>query len=218
MSAHDAWIRPDFSRAALVTIDVQRDTLDGQPFEIPGTSQALPQISALCEAFRAQGSPIVHVLRIYLPDGSNAELCRRDAIAAGATMFITGSEGRAIAPELLPAGAPAPHDELLLSGALQPIGPAEWYIYKSRWGAFYRTRLQEHLDALGISTIVLAGCNYPNCIRATTYEASERDYRVVAISDGISNFTPNGWQELRSIGINVLSANDCATALSAALV
>lgn len=218
MSAHDAWTRPDFGRAALVTIDVQRDTLDGQPFEIPGTSEALPHISALCEAFRSQGSPIVHVLRIYLPDGSNAELCRRDAIAAGATMFISGTEGRAIAAELLPHDAPPPHDELLLSGALQPIGPAEWYIHKSRWGAFYRTRLQEHLDALGVSTIVLAGCNYPNCIRATTYEASERDYRVVAISDGISNFTPNGWQELRSIGINVLSAEDCTSALQAAHV
>lgn len=29
----------DFAVSALVTIDVQRDTLDGQPLEVPGTSQ-----------------------------------------------------------------------------------------------------------------------------------------------------------------------------------
>lgn len=218
MAVSDAWTRPDFRHAALVTIDVQHDTLDGQPFEIPGTSQALPQISALCAAFRTRALPIVHVVRIYLPDGSNAELSRRDAIAAGATLFMHGTEGRAVAPELLPANAPLPNDDLLLTGALQPIGPAEWYIYKPRWGAFYRTQLQAHLEALGVTTIVLAGCNYPNCIRATTYEASERDFRVVATTDGISNFTLNGWQELRSIGVNVLSTDECIAALKAAHV
>jgi len=218
MAAHDAWILPDFRHAALVTIDVQRDTLDDQPFEIPGTSQALPQISALCTAFRSRALPIVHVLRIYLPDGSNAELCRRDAIAAGARLFLLGTEGREVASELLPTDAPLPDDDLLLSGALQSVGPAEWYLYKSRWGAFYQTRLQEHLAGLGVSTIVLAGCNYPNCIRATTYEASERDFRVVATTDGISNFTQHGWQELRSIGINVLATEECLTALQAAHV
>jgi nicotinamidase-related amidase len=216
MSTDSAWTRPDFARAALVTIDVQIDTLDGQPFEIPGTTQALPQISALCRAFREQDLPIVHVVRLYRPDGSNAELCRRSAIANGATMFIAGTPGRTVAPELLPANAALPDDELLLSGALQAVGPAEWYIYKPRWGAFYRTVLQQHLESLGVNTIVLAGCNYPNCIRATTYEASERDFRVVAISDGISNFTENGWRELRSIGINVLSATESIEALQAA--
>jgi nicotinamidase-related amidase len=188
---------------------VQRDTLDGQPFEIPGTSQALPQISALCQTFRDTGKPIVHVLRLYLPDGSNAELVRRDKLAAGERLFVTGTPGREIAPELLPAGAPAPEDALLLDGRLQRLGPAEWYLYKSRWGAFYRTCLESHLQSLGISTVLLAGCNYPNCIRATVYEASERDFRVVAVTDGISNFTARGWAELRSIGVNVTSAADC---------
>lgn len=209
----DPWIQPEFERAALVTIDVQIDTLDGQPFEIPGTSGALPQIAALCDAFRAAGAPIVHVLRLYLPDGSNAELCRRTALANGERLFLAGSEGRKIAPELLPADAPGPDDHLLLSGELQPIGPAEWYIYKPRWGAFYNTRLREHLRALGITTVVLAGCNYPNCIRASVYEASERDFRVIAISDGISNFTRHGWEELASIGINIMDAEACANAL-----
>ena len=50
-------------RAALLTIDTQNDTLDGQPLEIPGTSQVLPNIAALCGAFRA-GAPIIHIVRL----------------------------------------------------------------------------------------------------------------------------------------------------------
>jgi nicotinamidase-related amidase len=209
----DNWTEPQFEHAALVTIDVQRDTLDGQPFEIPGTSAALPRIAELCAEFRARSRPIVHILRLYLPDGSNAELCRRNALANGEQMFLAGSAGRTIATELLPEHAPEPDDQLLLSNQPQLIGEREWYVYKSRWGAFYGSCLQEHLDSLGVTTIVLAGCNYPNCIRATVYEASERDYRVVAITDGISNFTEHGWQELRSIGINVMAADECITEL-----
>ena len=34
--------------------------------------------------------------------------------------------------------------------------------------------------ALGVDTIVVAGCNLPNCPRATLFEASERDFRTVA--------------------------------------
>ncbi len=210
----DRWTEPEFDRAALVTIDVQRDTLDGQPFEISGTSEALPQMVRLCEGFREAGRPIVHILRLYLPDGSNAELCRRDALANGAQMFLAGHPGRTIAPELLPRDAPEPNDELLLTNVPQQIGPAEWYVYKSRWGAFYKSCLEEHLHSLGVTTIVLAGCNYPNCIRATVYEASERDFRVAAITNGISNFTEHGWQELRSIGINVIDAETCLASLA----
>jgi hypothetical protein len=36
---------------ALITIDVQADTLDGQPLEIAGTSAALPRMAELCSAF-----------------------------------------------------------------------------------------------------------------------------------------------------------------------
>jgi nicotinamidase-related amidase len=53
----DHWTEPQFDRAALVTIDVQRDTLDGQSFEISATSQALPKIAALCDVFRQSGRP-----------------------------------------------------------------------------------------------------------------------------------------------------------------
>ena len=71
------YVSPQFDSAALLTIDTQVDTLDGQPLEIPGTSAAVPQIASLASAFRDAGRPIVHIVRLYRSDGSNVDLCRR---------------------------------------------------------------------------------------------------------------------------------------------
>src|ERR1700710_2517599 len=70
------YLTPDFRSVVLVTIDIQVDTLDGQPLEVPGTSAVVPRIAALAAAFRDAGRPIVHMVRLYREDGSNADLCR----------------------------------------------------------------------------------------------------------------------------------------------
>lgn len=69
--------RPHFESAALITIDTQLDTLDGQPFEVSGTTAILPRIRRLVQAFRAAGAPIIHIVRLYKRDGSNVDLSRR---------------------------------------------------------------------------------------------------------------------------------------------
>lgn len=64
--------------SVLLTIDVQNDfTLSGAPAEVAGTRQALPAMQQAVAAYRRAALPIVHVVRLYLPDGSNAELSRR---------------------------------------------------------------------------------------------------------------------------------------------
>ena len=118
-------LAPDFASVALVTIDTQRDTLDGQPFEVPGTSAALPEMRRLAAAFRAAGRPIVHVVRLYRPDGSNVDLCRRRAVAEGARLVLAGSPGAELASDLVPASAPRLDTELLLAGGIQRVGPGE---------------------------------------------------------------------------------------------
>jgi len=40
----NTYTTPELSHSALITIDTQQDTLDGQPLKIPGTSQALPNM------------------------------------------------------------------------------------------------------------------------------------------------------------------------------
>lgn len=75
---------PHWSRSALVSVDVQNDfTLPGAPLEIPGTSKMLSGVAALLDAFRRRARPIVHVVRLYLEDGSNVDLCRRSMVFCG---------------------------------------------------------------------------------------------------------------------------------------
>lgn len=205
---------PRFESAALVTIDVQRDTLDGRPLEIPGTSTALAAMAALADAFRRAGRPIVHVLRLYREDGTNVDLCRRELVEGGARILAPGDEGAELAPGLAPNGAPGLDSDLLLAGGLQPLGPDEWAMYKPRWGAFYQTPLEDHLRGLGVDTLAVCGANFPNCPRTSIYEASERDFRVVIAPDAISGIYERGLAELSGIGVALM---DTAALAEAAL-
>ena len=210
MSSHTA---PRFDAAALVTIDVQRDTLDGRPLEIPGTSAALAAMAKLAQAFRRAGRPIVHVVRLYREDGSNVDLSRRALVEGGARILAPGDEGAELAPGLAPDGAPELDADALLAGELQPLGSGEWVLYKPRWGAFYETALEEHLRALGVDTLVFCGANFPNCPRTSVYEASERDFRIVVATDGVSGIYDRGRAELEAIGVRLVPADEVVAAL-----
>jgi len=210
----DKYTAPDWSRSALITIDTQRDTLDGQPFEIPGTSAVLPRMRILLDAFRSAERPIVHILRIYRPDGSNVDLCRRNLVEQGTTLVLEGSPGHQLAPDILPEPDVQLDDELLLSGGIQHIGHHEMAIYKPRWGAFYRTPLHDHLDELQISTLVFCGCNFPNCPRTSIYEASERDFRMALAVDATSGVYDRGRQEMDGIGVALLSTDQVVRELN----
>ena len=204
---------PDFSAAALITIDVQRDVLDGGPFEIAGTSAALEHMRELAHAFRAIGGPIVHIVRLYRSDASNVDLCRRSVVRGGLRALTPGEPGSQLASELLPEATLELDYQTLLAGGVQLLGPREVAIYKPRWGAFYRTSLEDHLRELGVNTLVFTGCNFPNCPRTSIYEASERDFRVVLARDALSGLYERGERELAAIGVRLMSAGEVTEAL-----
>ena len=186
VAATDPYTDPDFAVAALITIDTQRDVLNGGPLEIRGTSAALEEMHLLLHAFRVSGRPIVHIVRLYEPDGSNVDICRRRAVESGLRVLTPGAPGSQLAVELLPEPELTLDEELLLEGGVQRLGPGEVAIYKPRWGAFYGTPLEDHLREAQVRTLVFCGCNFPNCPRTSIYEASERDFRVVLARDAIS--------------------------------
>jgi nicotinamidase-related amidase len=198
-----ALIEPHFESAALLTIDVQVDTLDGGPLEIPGTSAAVPRIISLCQAFRRAGRPIVHIVRIYRADGTNAEPLRMELVTGPTPVLRPGTPGRLLAPGLIPHRLAEFDDELLLSGRAQQLGEREAVLYKPRWGAFFGTTLDDHLRESHIDTVVVAGCNYPNCPRTSVYEASERDYRIVLVEDAVSGLYERGRAEMANIGVTL---------------
>jgi nicotinamidase-related amidase len=208
------YTRPDFGSVALITIDVQNDFLKDQPCEILGTSEMLPAMRELAEIFRRARLPVIHMVRLYKSDGSNAELCRRSAIEKGASIVRPGTSGAQLAQPLLPVADAKLDDELLLSGALQSLGPNEWAIYKPRWGAFFGTSLGPHLKNLGATTLAFAGCNFPNCPRASIYEASERDFRIILVEDAISGLYDRGLEEMKNIGVTIMTKNQVAQSIS----
>lgn len=96
---------------------------------------------------------------------------------------------------------------------MQTIGANEVVIYKPRWGAFYKTPLEQYLSEQNISTLIFCGCNFPNGPRASIYEASERDFRVVLVDDAVSGLYDQGRHEMRNIGIELLSTSQVIEAV-----
>lgn len=201
------YVSPEYGHSALLTIDVQRDFLDDAPFEIPGTSAVLPAVMRVVEAYRRVSLPIVHVVRLYEPGGVDVDLPRRAAVEAGLRMVAPYSVG-----SQLPAGLLEEPQDLhvgsLLRGEFQKVGPREWIMFKPRWGAFYRTPLERLLADHGVSTVVVLGCNLPNCPRATLVEASERDYRTVLVEDGVSQASEERIADLVALGVTATKTQE----------
>jgi len=126
MTANDRYTRPLARSAALLLIDVQRDFLDtpGDDAAMPvdGTRAAIPAMAKLATAFRERGLPIVHVVRLYQPDGSNVDLVRRRSIEQGARIAVPGSTGSQIAVER-PGILQRPAHEFACRGHLVGLDP-----------------------------------------------------------------------------------------------
>lgn len=157
---------------ALAIIDMQNDFVaPGAPACVAGAASTLPTVRRLLADARAKDWAVVHVTREHRADGSDVELFRRDAFGAGRGICVAGTPGADIVPELTPLAF-------------------EYRLKKRRFSAFLFTEFDALLRRLGVSILVLAGTQYPNCIRATAVDAMSRDYRVVVVADACSAQTP----------------------------
>lgn len=193
---------PDRHAVALITVDLQRDFVcQGSPVQSSGVSAALPQIVRILTAFRERGHPVFHAVRLYRPDGSNVDLCRRSAVEEGLRVLMPGTQGA----ELLDAVKPDPSQRLeadaLLAGEFQPLRQNESVFYKPRWSAFFGTQLEDKLRQAGVSTLVICGFNFPTGGRATIYDACARDFRLVVGADALCDASEEGLRELGRLGV-----------------
>ncbi|MFH5831884.1 cysteine hydrolase family protein [Halalkalibaculum sp. DA3122] len=206
---NDRYTQPDWSRSALLTIDMQEDfTRPDAPAYIHGTEEMLENLQDLLSYFRHKKRPVFHIVRLYRRDGSNVDLCRRASVEQGNQVVAPGTPGAELVHELKPDTGISLDHNLLMSGAPQPFSSTEWALFKPRWGAFYQTRLQQMLQKQQVNTVVIAGCNFPNCPRTTIYEASERDFKTVLIQDATSGVYKKGIEELKKIGVSVIKTEE----------
>lgn len=206
---------PERDRIALLTFAVQKDcTSPGSPVGYLGGRATLARIGDLAQGFRKAGAPIIHLVRLYRPDGSNVDACRRRSVEEGLRVLMPGSCGAELVPEVNPAPETRLDCAELLAGRPQELASREWALYRPRWGAFYRTGLEDHLQSLGVTTVAVCGCNFSTAIRATIYEASERDFRVVVVPDAISGATQEDLADLARIGVYLMNTECCVSWLS----
>jgi nicotinamidase-related amidase len=204
----DKYTQAHFAQSALITIDTQNDfTLAGAPFRIPGTAEVVPEMVLMLDKYRSKGLTIIHVIRLYLQDGSNVDLCRRQLVEQGAQIAAPETTGADLVQALKPDSSVKLDADELMAGNFQQIGQNEFVMYKPRWGAFYKTRLEGFLKHRGIDTLVFTGCNFPNCPRTSIYQASERDFRIVLVKDAMSQLYPAAEDEMKNIGVNLLSTS-----------
>lgn len=172
---------------ALLIIDMQRDfVLPGAPLCVAGALPTVPVVRRLLDQARDRGWPIFHVVREHAPDGGDAEPYRRHLFRRGGGVCVAGTTGAAVVDELAPL-------------------PGERKLVKTRFSGFYRTSLEDELRSLRVHTVLVAGTQYPNCVRGTAVDALYRDFRVIVVSDACSAQTPEvaeaNIRDMRGMGI-----------------
>ena len=204
------YCQPQRGSAALITISAQRDfTTPGSPICAKGASRAVPRIQRVIQCFRDQRDPIFHSVRLYRPDGSNVDSCRRHLLEEGQRFLMPGSLGAELIDSLKPDPEIRLRPEILLAKEFQSIGKKEEVFYRPRWGAFHDTGLEKRLRGMGVTTLVICGFSFTTGMRATIYEASARDFRIVLVSDAVCGATDASLSELARIGIFLVSSETC---------
>lgn len=159
--------------AALLIVDMQNEFVNPKGKAcVAGAADTVPRIARVLRAWRQHALPLAYVVRRYSPDSSDVEPVRRDVFAQMGGFCLPNTWGSEIVPALAP-----------LAG--------EMVIVKTRWSAFFRTALDAKLRQRGVDTLVVAGTQTPNCVRATAFDADSLGYRVIVLIDGTSSQSPD---------------------------
>ena len=178
-------------KPALLIIDMQNDfVLEGRPLRVASARAVIPKIREVLAAFRAKKLPVFHIVRVHRKDGSDVEIIRQELFRKK-PFAVEGTPGAAIVDELTPL-------------------PGEYVIPKIRMSAFIGTELDLMLRNLGITDLVVAGIQTPNCIRTTVFDAIAYNYPVVLVGDATGAQTDEihnaNVRDMQNIGVRVMTA------------
>lgn len=145
---------------ALLVIDAQRIYTDPESDLVCAESAAtIASINRLVDAFAVHRQPIVFVRHVHRTDGSDLGRMFDFAGEADDFNFKDGSGEVDYSP-----------------GLHRPLDAIE--LTKTRYSAFQRTSLDETLQRLGVTRVVVCGFMTNFCCESTAREAHDRDYYV----------------------------------------
>ena len=154
-------------RPALIVIDfIRAYTTPGSPLFAAPVADAVRATPPLLDAARAAGIPVVYTRVLYHSSGRDGGLFVRKVTALRAMV-----EGEPLA-EIVPELPPAPGDLVML---------------KQYASAFFGTHLAATLTALGIDTLVIAGCSTSGCVRATAVDAMQHGFLPVVVRECVGD-------------------------------
>ncbi|MET1416462.1 cysteine hydrolase [Roseibium sp. HPY-6] len=167
----------NLARTALLTIDLQNDFLHpdgayGRAGQRADSIAALPaRIAPLVKALRKHGGHYISAQFTLVPDASGEPLIAphlkklRPFLTKGD--FAPGSFGNTLVDELY---------------------PADFVIEKVAYSAFYQTRLEYIMRAVGIDTLIVGGIVTNGGVASTLRDAHLRNIDTVLLTDGSAAF------------------------------
>lgn len=180
---------------AIIVIDMQNDFVEPEGVLcVAGAKPTIPAIRELLDYGRANGWKVVYIVREHRPSGLDVDEPR-------VPLFTDGKPGYCV---------PGTWGAEIVDG----IKPAEGdlVVAKFRNSAFFNTQLDLILRRLGVSTVILAGTQYPNCVRGTANDAMSYNYETVVCTDACSAKTPEVAEanifDMRNMGIKCISLEE----------
>lgn len=159
-------------KPALLMIDfMQGYTQPGAPLFAPGVVSAVAESVELLASARQHGVPVVHTNIRYHP-GHFADGGMWVKKAPVMKDMVEGNPLAAFCQEVLPR-------------------PEEVVISKQYASSFFGTSLASMLHAMGIDTVVLAGCSTSGCIRATAVDAVQNGFRTIVVRECVGDRHPD---------------------------
>jgi nicotinamidase-related amidase len=182
---------------ALVVIDMQNDfCLPSASLFVGGAPQILSNVVSVVGTFRDAGAPVVIVLRQHRESGLDVDHTRSGLF--NEDPFLVSSPGADLVDGL-------------------EIMDSDVVVVKRRWSAFFATDLDLVLRRLGVRSLVLAGVQTPNCIRATANDATSLDYHCVVLSDATASANDEVQEanlyDMSKMGIQIMTATEATEKL-----
>ena len=146
-------------KPAVIVIDFTLAyTTPGSPFFAEGVVRAVRDTVPLLAAARAAGVPVIHTRVEYHPSGADGGWFVRKVPAL--RKMVAGEK----LAQIDLAVAPLPDEVVLVKQYPSP---------------FFGTPLAPMLAAMGVDTLILAGCSTSGCVRAGALDGVQHGYRVI---------------------------------------
>jgi nicotinamidase-related amidase len=155
---------PSNARSALVIVDMQ-EFFFRKPERREGLNQVVANINRLIEHFESRQFPVCHVITAFKPNGSDWELKMQ---AANEPELIEGTAETEILPQVR-------------------LRNTHRIFIKTRYSAFFKTPLAEHLQSENIQRVVVGGAYTHYCVNATIFDAYCHDFVPCIITDAVTS-------------------------------